>query len=89
MEKYFERERKICVCCRFLFTLQPKTAFLPAAGWYDGNVLDRAGRIGRYWSSSLYDYPSRAYYLSYNPDGVYWLGEYRYFGQSVRLVVNR
>ena len=61
--------------------------FLPAAGFrgYDG--LSNAGNNGNYRSSSLSTNGSyEAYYLFFNSSYVYWSGNYRYYGQSVRAV---
>ena len=65
------------------------SVFLPAAGYRDGSSLDYAGSYGDYWSSTPYDYNNGSYayslyFLSGNQD---MSGNYRYFGQSVRPVV--
>ena len=64
--------------------------FLPAAGYagYDGDILYRsAGRIGYYWSSSLYKVaPSSAYNLYFYSDAEAWNLD-RCYGRSVRPVV--
>ena len=62
--------------------------FLPAAGCSDGSGLDGAGAGGGYWSSSLNtDYSGYAYSLGFDSDGVNWNGSYRYYGRSVRGVI--
>ncbi len=62
--------------------------FLPAAGCRVDSSLDNAGSYGTYWSRSLStDYPSLAYNLYFNSDGVDWYYDYyRYFGFPVRPV---
>jgi hypothetical protein len=62
--------------------------FLPAAGYRGDSSLDNAGSYGTYWSRSLStDYPSLAYNLYFNSDGVDWYYDYyRYFGFPVRPV---
>ena len=57
--------------------------FLPAAGCRE-NYLYGAGSSGRYWSSSLYDYPYSARNFILGVD--YYYDGYRYRGQSVRAV---
>ncbi len=63
--------------------------FLPAAGSrYDSDLYD-AGSYGAYWSSSLNtDNSDSAYRLFLYPYSgiVYWVGEYRFGGFSVRGV---
>ncbi len=65
--------------------------FLPAVGWYCyDSRLYGAGDYGSYWSSSLYDSscgPYGAYYLDFNSGIVSRGSNYRYYGQSVRAVV--
>ncbi len=64
-----------------------KSIFLPAAGSRYDSSLYGAGGYGYYWSSSLNtDYPSNACGLYFSSDGVYWNGNTRYYGQSVRPV---
>lgn len=63
--------------------------FLPAAGCRYGSSLDDAGSYGFYWSSAPYgsisdDY---AYLLSFGSGPRYVDGGSRYYGQSVRPVV--
>ena len=50
-----------------------------------GDVLYYAGYYGSYWSS-VGNRSSRAYYLYFNPGGVYPSNYVRYNGQSVRCV---
>ena len=62
--------------------------FLPAAGYRYNSNLDSAGSYGYYWSRSLYTgYPSDAWYLDFDSGytGVY--GSSRYYGFSVRPVL--
>ena len=62
--------------------------FLPAAGYRNGSSLSRAGYSGYYWSSTPYgnrdDY---AYYLDFSSSSFYMYYDYRYYGQSVRPVI--
>ena len=62
--------------------------FLPAAGYRNGSSLNRAGYSGYYWSSTPYgnrdDY---AYYLDFSSSSLYMYYDYRYYGQSVRPVI--
>ena len=62
--------------------------FLPAAGCSDSLNLGSAGSYGYYWSSSLYTgswgYANILYFDSVN---IFWYGNYRYYGQSVRPVL--
>ena len=61
--------------------------FLPAAGSRLNDSLNGAGRVGDYWSSSLYsgsDY--LAYSLYFDSGDWYWDYNGRYCGQSVRAV---
>lgn len=62
--------------------------FLPAAGYCYGTVLDYAGSLGYYWSSSLR--PSEPYFafdLTIDSSNVNWYGiTARLYGRSVRAV---
>ena len=63
--------------------------FLPAAGSRGGSSLDSAGSGGDYWSSTPCDY-GRDYYaygLYFGSDGQGMGDYYRYYGLSVRPVV--
>ena len=63
--------------------------FLPAAGsrWHDG-FEGGAGSTGYYWSSSLNtDYPTCAWYLHFSSDGASVRRGSRFFGFSVRPVL--
>ena len=66
-----------------------KSIFLPAAGYRYDTTLKAVGEIGSCWSSTPYESNTiSAYYLFFNPYRDYyvdWL--YRYFGRSVRPVV--
>ena len=66
-----------------------KSIFLPAAGYRYDTTLKAVGEIGSCWSSTPYESNTiSAYYLNFNPYRDYyvdWL--YRYFGRSVRPVV--
>ncbi|MBO7316575.1 MAG: hypothetical protein J6U44_05385, partial [Paludibacteraceae bacterium] len=62
--------------------------FLPAAGGRYDSDLSNAGSSGGYWSSSLNtDYSYYAYYLYFTTGRVDCRSTYRYFGQSVRGVI--
>ncbi|MEE1174608.1 MAG: DUF6035 family protein [Paludibacteraceae bacterium] len=62
--------------------------FLPAAGFRYNSDLRNAGSLGYYWSSSLLtDYSYYAYRLYFYSGDVYSDYYYRYYGQSVRLVL--
>ena len=61
--------------------------FLPAAGYFKDDNLDKEGLSGFYWSSSLYPiYPDSAYRLYFDSES--WNGSInsRYTGRSVRAV---
>ena len=62
--------------------------FLPAAGYHNFSGLNLAGSDGYYWSSSLNtNSPYYAWVVSLNSSDVNWIGDYRYYGQSVRPVL--
>ena len=62
--------------------------FLPAAGYRGASSLYHAGSYGYYWSSSPNDdYDYYAYRLFFNSSCHYMDYGYRYFGQSVRPVL--
>ena len=64
-----------------------KSIFFPAAGGRYDTYLGSAGSNGLYWSSSLYTgYPYGAWYVYFSSDDVYWIGNYRCYGFSVRPV---
>ena len=70
------------------YSLADPHIFLPAAG-YRSSDLSGAGRLGYYWSS-LNDgnYPFAARFLAFYSDSRgCWIDSIRYFGQSVRAVV--
>ncbi len=62
--------------------------FLPAAGYLDDSNLSDTGSSGYYWSSSLDagGYSFSAYNVYFDSDSVYWSGNLRFVGQSVRPV---
>ena len=61
--------------------------FLPAAGCCVGSVLYDAVSCGYYWYSSLNTgEPNLALRMYFNSGGVYWSGNNRYGGESVRPV---
>lgn len=60
--------------------------FLPAAGYRYGTELDERGARALYWSSSLYDDCSRAFYLYFNFSTHYSTCATRIDGHSVRPV---
>jgi hypothetical protein len=62
--------------------------FLPAAGYRNGSLLNNAGSIGIYWSSSLFTRNSNAAYcMSFGSSDVNWNSQSsRCVGLSVRAV---
>lgn len=63
------------------------TVFLPATGIRWDGELRSAGSYGNYWSSALDESnPGFAYGLGFYSGSVYWGGDYRDHGQSVRPV---
>ena len=63
------------------------TIFLPAAGYWNDDILYNADSYGYYWSSSLDEsFSDSARYMFFNSDGSYGYNNDRYFGQSVRPV---
>ena len=64
------------------------TIFLPAAGYRSGSSLRYAGSGGDYWSSTPYDYNNDdAYNLDFDSDYQDMDYDFRYYGQSVRPVL--
>ena len=62
--------------------------FLPAAGYRYGSSLNLAGSYGNYWSSTpLESISYYAYRLYFGSSGRYMDSGYRYYGQSVRPVI--
>jgi hypothetical protein len=65
---------------------QAGAVFLPAAGYRNGTSVYYVGSIGNYWSAS-YSSSSNAYSVDFSNVALYTSnGNYRYSGQSVRLV---
>lgn len=63
--------------------------FLPAAGGRYGSDFGYVGSYGYYWSSSLNpDYPDLAWSVYFNSDYVFRSSYYRYYGLSVRPVMD-
>ncbi len=63
--------------------------FLPAAGYRNDSGLNYAGSHCRYWLSTE-EYMGNAYYLDFYSGFSFWdYYYYRYYGQSVRPVVNK
>ena len=82
--------------CKWTWTVRGYTVtgpngnsiFLPAAGYRNYSDLHDAGSYGYYWSSSLYAGNSGyAYYLFFLSDYVYLDYRSRYYGRSVRGVI--
>ena len=71
-------------------TLEPSGAvFLPASGYRDGSSTDNVNYYGCYWSSSVYEYDSETYIMSFGGGSLYPQNTAnRYYGFSVRLVKN-
>lgn len=65
--------------------------FLPAAGhryrYGYGTNLSYAGSYGYFWSSSLYTRPDSANDIYFGSDYVYWYTYYRFYGFTVRPVM--
>ena len=62
--------------------------FLPAAGYRNGSSLFSAGSYGDYWSSTPYEYDDDgAYDLYFYGSGHFMYDGYRYYGRSVRPVL--
>ena len=63
--------------------------FLPAAGYRYGSSLYRAGSYGSYWSSRPDDFSDdySAYYLYFGSSYHSVYDDYRFYGHSVRLVL--
>lgn len=65
------------------------TIFLPATGGHWEESLYYAGSRGYYWSRTLSPYDSyNAYRLYFNSGGVYWYYSGRYYGFTVRAVLD-
>lgn len=62
--------------------------FLPAAGHRWGRNVGRVGVYGNYWSSSSY-YVNSSFHLGFYANGAAEGYNYRFYGQSVRLAVDR
>ena len=66
-----------------------KYIFIPAAGSCNGRSVNYVGGIGYVWSSSLStSYSDNAWYLYFLSDGYSVYNYYRYYGKSVRGVMN-
>ena len=64
--------------------------FLPAAGTLSVTALSGAGTYGFYWSRTLIeDRPYLANYLSFDSNNVYIASLYRYYGRTVRPVLQK
>ncbi len=73
--------------CRLTSRTNGKTLFLPAAGRRAGSELLAAGKVGGYWSSSLFeDHPDYAWYFDIYSANQFMFCSYRYVGRSVRPV---
>ena len=74
---------------KFISRINGESIFLPAAGfqWYD--TLDDEGRLGRYWSSTLYPAAGNAYCLSFVSYDASWnYSDSRGDGLTVRPIVS-
>ena len=70
-------------------TDETKYIFIPAAGLCSGGSVYSVGYDGRVWSSSLYtSVPNYAWNLYFNSDGCGMYYGSRYYGRSVRGVIN-
>ena len=69
-----------------------KQLFIPSAGYRSGSKTSFIGYVGNLWLSSLtLDYPYNAYYFcfkSINSGGISISNDFRYFGFSIRPVIN-
>ena len=66
-----------------------KQLFIPAAGYRDSSDITDAGSNCSLWSSNLQlGFPDNAYYLSIYSNSISMSYDYRYFGCSVRPVIN-
>ncbi|MFA6484052.1 MAG: FISUMP domain-containing protein [Bacteroidales bacterium] len=61
---------------------------LPAGGrWYNGGDFLSLGSVAEFWSASEYgDWYAMARYLHYQYDGMFWAGDFRSNGNSVRCL---
>ena len=65
-----------------------KFIFLPAAGYRNRSSFYNQGSYGYYWSSTLYsDYPDSAWYLYFGDGDVTTLNGDRFYGCTVRAVL--
>ena len=65
------------------------TLFIPAAGYYDGFRIQYVGSNCNLWSSSLcLNHLSNVYYLYFNSHSIDMIDFHRYYGHSVRPVIN-
>lgn len=74
---------------KFISRINGDSIFLPAAGfqWYD--TLDGEGRLGRYWSSTLYPAAGSAYCLSFVSYDASWnYSDSRGGGLTVRPIIS-
>ena len=68
---------------------QNNSIFIPAAGNCSDGSVNYVGGIGYIWSSSLStSYPDNAWYLYFLSDGCRMYNYYRYYGKSVRGVMD-
>lgn len=77
--------------CLVKSKLNGNTIFFPASGCIEGTNNTYYGRVGHYWSSTLFDsYPNEPWYLFINPDGCILDNDYyeRLKGHSIRPVSN-
>ncbi len=60
--------------------------FLPASGYRSGSYVKDVQTVGDYWSATPDDDAEDAHEFYFRSDDAYYGGNYRYFGQAVRLV---
>ena len=70
----------------FTSNINGASLFLPAAGWRYDSSLYGSSSGGRYWSRTLDSSTGYAFNLGFDSGNVYWSGNERNLGRSVRAV---
>ena len=68
------------------FTRNGKSIFIPAGGRRWGDYLERKGKVGYYWSSTLHNWPYDALYFWVSVEGSNTANIERPYGFSIRPV---